>query len=89
MLKTHRQPLKGTTLKQFTKSQEVSLRGDSGPNQDFPVKTVDGTTIKEDTAGLERLREQFKKILKRPDQRILLDIDKTNKTDKDLEIETE
>lgn len=59
------------------------LRGDTGPNQDIPVKTEDDTTITEETAKLESWREQFKKILNRPDPLILPGDDETGK---DLEI---
>ena len=69
------------TFYQITKN----LRGETGPNQDIPVKTEDGTTITEETAKLERWREHLKKILRGSNPLILPDIDEA---DKDLEIET-
>jgi len=49
------------TVYQITKK----LRGDHGPNQDFPVKAADGSVLTEETAKLERWREHFERILNR------------------------
>lgn len=67
------------TVNQITKK----LKGDLGPNQDLPVKAEDGLAITEVKAKLERWREQFEKILNRPDPPITPDI---GEAETDLEI---
>ena len=60
------------------------LRDDRGQNQDLAAKGNDGSTITEESAKLERLREHFQQLLKRCDPPALADI---SETEQDLDIE--
>ena len=50
------------------------LHGDRGDNEDCTVKAKDGSTITEEKAKLERLREHFQQLLIRCDPPTLADI---------------
>ena len=57
---------------------------ETGQNQDLTVKVIDGSTITEENAKLERWREHFQQLLKRCDKPTLADI---NEAEQDLDIE--